>query len=200
MAKKRSWETLKRMVQSMIEEDRTIGYLDPGIAGLLDDLNKIPLIATTSSCIGRITVIAGPRPWSRTVSLIVYKTHTRPTRGRISRVTTRGFKDLWIKATGPILHARTPSQDCASHMLEAFRPHGFKHSGVISLDPRRGYTVEVISGIDITAPLRMGGKDLIAPHIVEDLAQRLYDYIEEARAGFREAVKELVVNPGPCAG
>lgn len=200
MARKRSWETLKRMVQHMIMEDRTIGYLDPGITWILEELNKIPLIATTSSCIGRITLIAGPRPWSRSEALIAYKTHTRPDRGRITRVASRGFKDLWIKATGPILHARTPSQDCASHVLDTFRPHGFKHSGIISLDPRRGYTVEVMSGVDITAPLRIGGKDMMEPSLAEDLAQKLYDYIEEARTGFKNAVRELSASPGPCAG
>lgn len=200
MARRRSWEALKSTVWSMLEEDMTIGYLDPGISRLLEALNRIPLIATTSSCIGRITVIAGPKPWSREEALIAYKTHTRPPRGRLAKVLARPFRDLWIKATGPILHVRTPSLDCAGHMLEAFRPHGFKHSGVISLDPRRGYTVEVMSGVDITAPIRLSSRDILGPGELEDLADTLYSYIEEARRGFRAAVEELEANPGPCVG
>ncbi len=198
MARRRSWSRLKEQVWSMIEEDRLIGYLDPGIEEVLGKLNRIPLIATTSSCIGRITIIDGVRPWDRRDSLIVYKTHTRPMPSEVHRVLSRPFRNLWIKATGPILHLRTPSIQCASWTLEVFRPHGFKHSGIISLDQARGYTVELMSGVDVTAPIRLDGRDIVEPGRVQEILDRVMDYIEDARRGLAEAAERLEASPGPC--
>ncbi len=184
----------------MIEEDKLIGYLDPGIKPILIKLNSIPLIATTSSCIGRITIIEGRKPWSRSGSMIIYKTHVYPNPDKIRKVVSKPFKNLWLKATGPILHARTPRLECASRLLEVFRPHGFKHSGIISLDPRRGYTVELMSGVDVTTPVRMDGLQLIDVDNLILTAKMLYSYIEEARRGLMEAVEEITSQPGSCEG
>jgi len=198
MARRRSWDKLKEQVWAMIEEDRLIGYLDPGIEGILDKLNRIPLIATTSSCIGRITIIEGVKPWDRKGSLIVYKTHARPRQGEVLKVLSRPFRNLWIKATGPILHIRTPSIQCSSWILEVFRPHGFKHSGIISLDQSRGYTVEIMSGVDVTAPIRLEGKDIIGEREAYMILDKMMDYIEDARRGLAAAVDRLEASPGPC--
>lgn len=200
MARKRTWETLKREVHQMIKEDKLIGYLDPGIKPILEKLNSIALIATTSSCIGRITIIEGRKPWSRSDSMIIYKTHTSPDPDRIRRVLSRPFKNIWIKATGPILHMRTPRLECASRLLEVFRPYGFKHSGIISLDSRRGYTVELMSGVDVTAPIRMDGIQFIDVDSLVLMARMLYEFIEEARRGLTEAVEEIRSQPGSCEG
>ena len=172
----RKW--LKPNTRAVLLEERIIGYLDPGAERFLIAMNKPPKLYTTSSCTGRITVVEGRYHWLRDEARIVYKTHTPITASELRRVLSRPFRDLWLKATGPIIHLRAATIECALQVLEASRQAGFKHSGIISKGVE-GFTIEVMSSLQIHAPLRMDGKDLHTPEALESLASLANHVLEE---------------------
>lgn len=151
MSKWAKWEEYKRSLLAGLREERLIGYLDPGAERYLELLNRPHLVVTTSSCIGRVTVIEGEWHWLREDARIVFKTHEPVSAGELERVARRFEGRLWAKLTGPILHLRTPSLRSAAKLLSHARSSGFKHSGIISLSSR-GHTVELMSAVQLAPP------------------------------------------------
>ncbi|MEM1873498.1 MAG: hypothetical protein QXS85_04485 [Acidilobaceae archaeon] len=180
-------------------DERIVGYLDPGAEALIEALNKPPLLLTTSSCIGRITVVEGEEHWSRRRARVVYKTHDPITVEEVSRVLRRGFESLWLKVSGPIVHFRTLRLSCAFYALSAARRHGFKHSGVVSKHPRLGYAFEVMSSVQMIAPLRLRGVDLVSEEALELLVSESNALLEKSRRRLDALARELSQNPGFCA-
>ncbi len=167
-------------IARILYEERVIGYLDPGSEQILLKLNSRPNLWTTSSCIGRITIVEGRFHWERESSRIVYKTHDPISPNEILRVMARPFKDLWLKATGPIIHFQTISDGCAFSLLETARRAGFKHSGIISAS-NGTYTVEIIAPTRIDTPLRIDGKDLHTTQGIALLATKANEALLEGR-------------------
>lgn len=201
MSRRKPWARVKEDSVNSILVERDIGYLDVGIAPILESLNSLKGVATTSSCIGRVALVEGPFHWGRDEdSRIAYKTHSRITPEAILRVMSRGFTDLWLKATGPILHARTSSLDCALHLLGKARESGFKHSGVISHGGPGGSVVEIMSASQLSAPLIVGGVVVVrmGRDYLEALAGRANATVEEGRRRLRLLVDSLLTDPGPC--
>ncbi|MCX8195596.1 MAG: hypothetical protein N3F67_00705 [Acidilobaceae archaeon] len=182
------WERYKKSLTSQLREERLIGYLDPGAERYLELLNRPLLIATTSSCTGRITVIEGEWHWLRDEARIVFKTHEPVSEEELRRVRSRFSGRLWLKLTGPIVHLRTPSLRCAARVLSHARASGFKHSGLISLS-KRGHTVELMSGVQLAFPL------LSLP---EGLAALLNEALLEGRRRLWELSRRVAEDPGPC--
>ncbi len=188
-------------IDKVIVEERDVGYLDPGIAGVLEALNSLGGVETTSSCIGRVTIVEGRHHWGRDPgSRIVFKTHGRITASDILRVIGRGYRDLWLRATGPILHLATPSPECASHIMMVARGYGFKHSGVISMKPGR-LVVELLSAAQLAAPLVTAGTPVVAlsHESLAALAEAANETVAWGRRGLEGLASALTSSPGPCA-
>ena len=201
MVRRRTWDKVREEALNAIIRERDIGYLDPGIADILNALNSLRKLATTSSCIGRIAFVEGKVHWGRDGdSRIVYKTHGRIAPEDIIRVLSRGHRDLWLKATGPIMHVRISDFECALHLLEKAREHGFKHSGIISYGNPGGIVVELMSANQMSAPLaingiilvKLGGRQL---NVLADKANRT---VEEGRRKLRLLVENLLKEPSVC--
>lgn len=194
------WVSYKESVVREILEDSVIGYLDPGILELLLRLNRLKRLATTSSCTGRITIIEGERHWDRNASRIVYKTHTGISPEIFSRVLKGPFDNLWLKVSGPILHIRTVSIECALHILGKARLHGFKHSGIAYVKPEEvgGIVVEVMSSIDVAAPLKIGGTVLVDLGETAKIVETANRFLAEGKKRLEDLVSDLTSDPGPC--
>jgi tRNA wybutosine-synthesizing protein 3 len=197
---KDKWSLYKESVLKRIIEDSIIGYLDPGILGILVDMNSLQGLATTSSCSGRITLVEGDRHWDRSSSRIVYKAHVRVEPGDLYRVISRPFPSLWLKVSGPIIHVRTESLECALHLLEKARRHGFKHSGIVSIKPGEegGVVVELMSSIDVAIPVRIRNRELLRGEEAAGMADLFNSFLEEGRRRLESLAKDLVSDPGPC--
>ncbi len=203
MGRKAPWDEIKASVMGRIVEERDIGYLDPGIDGLLKRLNSIPQIVTTSTCMGRASIVEAESPWERgdEESRVVYKTHTSISPETIEKHISGPYCNLWLKVSPPIIHMRVKSERCALRVLEAARTSGFKHSGIISLGGESGIVVELMSGAQITAPLILGCTRIVSSShsSIVVLASRVNETLEENRKRLRMLVEELVKNPGACA-
>ena len=202
MARRKPWGDVKRDAANSVFVERDVGYLDPGIAPILESLNSVPLLATTSSCIGRIALVEGERHWGRDEDArIVYKTHGTLRVEDLYRVAGRGFRDLWLKATGPILHVRTPSLECALHLLSHARRAGFKHSGIISMGSPGGIVVELTAAPQLYAPLIVGGRRLyrLDHSSLEALVETANRTVEEGRRRLYHLAESDSRDPGACA-
>ncbi len=160
-------------VLKALRNERLIGYLDPGAEKYLAKINKDHLV-TTSSCTGRVTIVEGVWPWLRDEARIVYKSHSEVSAVEIAAVISRPFDCLWLKVTGPILHLVTDTIDCGAQVLQAARDAGFKHSGLMSVSEGR-YVVELLSAIQISAPLKLNDYFVINASglgILVDMANR----------------------------
>jgi len=203
VARRREWARVKEEALGAVEEERDVGYLDPGISGILERLNSIPLIATTSSCIGRVALVEGEWHWERDEGArIAYKTHGTLREEDILTIIARGYRNLWLKATGPILHIRTPIMDCALHILAAARGAGFKHSGIISAGGPGGIVVELIAATQIYAPLILEGRRLVRldRESLAQLVKAANETVKEGRRRLEELTESVVSEPGACAG
>ncbi len=196
----RSWEWSKRKASKAIVEERDVGYLDPGIASILERLNSLPGLATTSSCIGRVALVEGRVHWGRDEdSRILYKTHGEVTVEEIVRVLSRGTPDVWLKATGPIMHVRARSLGCALHLLSLARESGFKHSGIIAHSSEGGSVVELLSAAQMAVPLVVGGSPVFSStRQLALIAEKANMTVREGRARLARLVDQIAGSPGSC--
>lgn len=173
-----------RSLREALLEERLVGYLDPGAEAVLEALNSIPQLETTSSCLGRVTVVEGPWPWERREETrIVLKSHTGVTPGAIALIVARPLDNLWLKASGPIIHFRVHTRRCAEALLRVAREAGFKHSGAITLAGRPGCcVVEVVSPTEVTVPLKLGGRILLTGQALAEAVSRANGAVGEGRA------------------
>ncbi len=182
-------------ILDVLVEERDIGYLDPGIDNLLVELNSISGIETTSTCTGRITLVEGKRPWIRGEegSRILYKTHDPVRLENIVEVLSRGFCNVWLKVSGPILHIRVVSAECAKSILLIGRQHGFKHSGIISMG-EDGIILELMSGAQFTAPIRIDCTNIVnigSEKALKQLVELANMVLQENKQRFHNLVKAI---------
>lgn len=184
------WErAFRRMVS-----DLYIGYLDHGIKGLLVDIFSLKDYYPTSSCTGRVIAIDAPSPWRRRGSYVVFKRHSEISREDLERLLRIPvISTLWLIASGPILHimARTPRH--ALTLLKRVRDAGFKHSGLIA-SSRRGYLVELVTGIWIGIPVKEGERVLISREEIDAVVSIINRAIADGKLrleALRKAIGEL---------
>ncbi len=188
----KDWERAYRRM----DRDLYIGYLDQGIKDLLVNIFNLKEYYPTSSCTGRIVAIDSPAPWRRKESYIVFKKHSTVTREELAKLLeVPVLSTLWVIASGPILHimARTPKH--ALILLRKVRDAGFKHSGLIG-SSKRGYLVELVTGIWIGIPIKDKEKILVDEREIDTIAGLLNKAIADGKArleALRKAVAELKI-------
>ncbi|MEB3816820.1 MAG: hypothetical protein LRS46_02605 [Desulfurococcales archaeon] len=163
-------------LNSILLEERMVAYLDIGAEWFLEKLNEPTALETTSSCMGRISLIEGPWPWERrSDTRIVFKSHSWVNPQRLALECVKPYENLWLKVTGPIIHFRTPSPSCARWLLSIAREEGFKHSGVISIPEEdigeKSYVIEVTAPTGFSTPLRLNWRCMIPPSSLRELSR-----------------------------
>ena len=174
--------------------DLYIGYLDPGVRDILEDLFRIDEYYPTSSCIGRILAIDALTPWRRRDSHVVMKKHSEIRVEELEELLEIPVINiLWLIASGPIFHimARTPRH--ALTLLKKAREAGFKHSGLLA-SSRRGYLVELVTGIWIDIPIKTADRILINRSEIKPIVDILNNALREGRerlSSLKKILKEL---------
>jgi len=164
------WRAEREKAYNRMARDQYIGYLDHEIRGLLEDIFSIEGYYPTSSCSGRIIAIDSPYPWRRRDSYLVMKKHSEISGNEVKKLAeTPVITTLWLIASGPIIHimARTPGH--AMRLLRIAREAGFKHSGLLA-SSKRGYLVELVTGIWVAIPIKIQSIVLIDLNRAEEVA------------------------------
>ncbi len=193
-SKEDNWYEFKNKYLDSLLEERLVSYLDPGAEEILYKINSLENVVTTSSCIGRITIVEAEFPWERREdSRIVLKTHSKVDEFKIALVLSRDLAPLWLKVTGPIIHFRIKNFECASALLNIARRSGFKHSGIISIDERGPSccTVEINSPTQMIVPLKTKKKVLIRGNDLKVLVLLANEILFEGRKRLRNLVSNI---------
>ncbi|MCE4606064.1 MAG: hypothetical protein F7B59_01855 [Desulfurococcales archaeon] len=184
------WHERKKRFYERMLEDKEIGYLDPGIERLLEAFFHRDGLYTTSSCIGRITVLYGLYPWERDSTSIIFKKH-----GKIDEETVRyyienpSYEHLWLRVTGPIVHVICKDEKWAQWIIEIARKSGFKHSCIFSM--KDDIVVEIMSSIQVTMPLKIGNTPLVCTEKLSDTVA-LFNSLWEKGVSSAESLRRLV--------
>ncbi len=170
------WEKGKKSAWIRMCEDLEIGYLDEDIRPLLLEFFKRPCSYTKSSCSGRIVLVDSEMPWERKNATVLFKKHSPITVDEIMPIIEQDIlSNLWIIASGPIIHVVTCSLKEAMTILKVAHEAGFKHSGIISFR-KDGIFIELVTGIRAEVLLktrdRLVVKESELPYIV-DLMNRV---------------------------
>jgi len=194
---------LGRGVEEVLLEERMVAYLDPGAEWVLRALNEPPGLATTSSCMGRITLIEGEWPWERrSTTRVVFKTHTWLSLERLLLEISKPYENLWLKVTGPIAHIRASTPECGEWLLSRAREEGFKHSGAITLEARGGCCViEVAAPTGFSCPLRLGWLNLYGINQLRVIVRRANRALALGRRRLARLASRVLMEwrGSPCA-
>ncbi|RLG87875.1 MAG: hypothetical protein DRO15_04085 [Thermoprotei archaeon] len=167
------WNAEKEKAWRQLSEDLEIGYLDEDIRPVLLEFFRRPCSFTKSSCSGRIVIVDANMPWERQKATILFKKHSPITVEEIAPFyNQRVLYNLWIIASGPIIHAITCNLKEALTILKIARNAGFKHSGILSIR-KSGIVIELVTGVRAEILLKRGNKVIVKldelPEVVEIL-------------------------------
>ncbi|RLE62612.1 MAG: hypothetical protein DRJ49_00670 [Thermoprotei archaeon] len=160
------WVRRKRHFLMRLLEDAVRSKVDRDILDLLMLINSIDELYTTSSCSGRIQLVAVEEPGDKLNLKVIAKWHSSVEYHEVENVLRGHHDNLWMVVQAPILHIVARDLTTASKVLSIARMAGFKNSGLISLHPER-YVVQVASTESMSIPLILKGKCLLSPEEIK---------------------------------
>jgi tRNA wybutosine-synthesizing protein 3 len=133
------------------------GHVDAEVVDLLDAINAHTSYYTTSSCAGRILIYEDhPSKHKQDVRWLL-SSHQEVSFEEVNAVLANAKEHtLWLRFEPLILHVCCKTIEDAHHLITLVHDCGFKHSGVLSLQPR--IIVEVLGSERIDVPLAQDGK------------------------------------------
>ncbi len=176
------WESFRKRTLEKYREALEQGAVDPPIVKLLEIVNANPDYVTTSSCSGRIVLLATGKRERKGESFFYRKWH-RPVMADEVWTAIMNFSGkmrLWFKVDPFIVHISARDLAAAELLVKMARVAGIKIAGIISMDERRA--VVEIRGIDTMALPVWDGRVLISreygEYIVREANRKITRNIE----------------------
>ena len=146
------------------------GSIDSAILPLVNLINSMPGFYTTSSCSGRIMLIAR-KSAKKNEAEWLFTSHSPVKPGQIiSALSAKIPKHpVWLKQENMILHIAARSIEAAERLLTAGNSSGFKRTGIISAGHR--IIVSIESADSINALISAEGRMLISEEGIKALAE-----------------------------
>ncbi len=177
----KKFEAQKNAVLRRIDKSGK-GSFDTPILPILTFLNQLPQFATTSSCSGRITLLAKATD-KKQKEVFIFSSHAPVAFDEIPMALQKiSAADVWFKQQGAILHVLCETITAAQDLVDCACAGGFKHSGILST--RKKIMVEVLSSETIETIIAKHGVLLAS----EDFLQTL---IGEANAKMEKNQQRL---------
>ena len=121
------------------------GSIDEKIKNLVDKINSLEDYYTTSSCSGRMLLLAIPRSNKKNEVQYLFCTHKKTNYNEIKNIIKQLPKnDVWFRVDPVILHVACKNTSNAKKLLYAARDIGFRRSGIISIGKNK-MIMELIS-------------------------------------------------------
>ncbi|MBI2651298.1 hypothetical protein HYX01_02410 [Candidatus Woesearchaeota archaeon] len=139
------------------------GSIDIKIKNLVDKINSFDDFFTTSSCSGRILLIAQHKSGRKDKAEWLFSSHNKINFKKIkSKKSLEKLpkKDVWFKMEPAIVHIACKNFENASKLLNLARNIGFRRSGIISIGKNR-LILELISTEKLDAIIGKNGKLLV---------------------------------------
>jgi len=110
------------------------GSIDKKILNLINKINDNCNYYTTSSCAGRIVLLAQNYGERKNQVEWLLKTHNKTNLEEIKEGLSKlKDKDVWLKQESAIIHISCNTLDNAISLLNIFKNNGFKRSGITSI-------------------------------------------------------------------
>jgi len=154
------WSRRKRHFLIRLFKDVIEDRVDVDILNLLILINFIDNLYTTSSCSGRIQLVAVEIPGDKLNLRVISKWHRPVEYSEVEKVLEDHYDNLWLMVQAPIIHIVAKDLNTASKILYIAKMAGFKNSGLISLHHER-YVIQVMSTECMTVPLILRGKRIL---------------------------------------
>jgi len=139
------------------------GSIDDKIKRLVDKINSLPDFCTTSSCSGRILLLAIPSSNKKNEVEYLFRSHKKIGYNEIKKIlkSKKELKnDVWFKVQPAIIHVACNDIKNTKKILNIARDIGFRRSGIISVGKNK-IIMELISTERIDAIVGKNGKLLI---------------------------------------
>jgi len=168
------FSSLKAKFGKKLEEAKKKGLVDEPIIPLLELVNSYSEFFSTSSCAGRIILIAIHPSWKKNVSKIFFKSHYQVNTEEVWTALLDGaqrFKyPIYFKQEPFILHISASNVQSALKMLSIAQISGIKHSGIVNISKNR-VTLELQSIERVDAIVSNEGKILIDMKYLSELVR-----------------------------
>ncbi|MFH1591327.1 MAG: tRNA wybutosine-synthesizing 3 family protein [archaeon] len=175
------------------------GGIDSRIRPLIDLLNRHESMYTTSSCAGRIILIAKASK-RKDLAKWIYTTHGLGELPKILQAAHEVFVgEYWYKQEGMILHIRVADLQTGYLILDCAQRAGFKHSGITG---KRKLVLEITSSDKIEALIGVDGTLIVDDHYFETItaiANKKQEGNWKKIDAFERNVKETFFSSGAVA-
>ncbi|MBT7930048.1 hypothetical protein HN682_09070 [Candidatus Peregrinibacteria bacterium] len=146
------------------------GNVDEAIIDLIDDLNKTEDYYTTSSCAGRIVLIAVPKIRKKHEAEWLFVSHDPITVDKIQEIITNPPElKLWFKQESPIFHVACRTIEAAQDIVDKAKHVGFKRAGIMC--SRKRIIVEMCGTESMETIIAEKNKLLCSKEYIESLIQ-----------------------------
>jgi tRNA wybutosine-synthesizing protein 3 len=203
----------KKKVMAELELAKKNKLIDQDVIPVLNIINSQTMFFSTSSCSGRVMVIAVAHPGSKNESEIIRKWHDKFDRADLKDAVKSwsSHKNLYFLAQPPIFHITTNYIHAAIKLRNIAESAGFKYSSIRSIklhNKKKGtkseendtnfdiekITVELKSTERLNIPLGFNGKLIIGDVYLENIATIANDVILESKEKLDRLKKVLELN------
>ena len=163
------------------------GSIDAKIKKLAEKINSSDNCFTTSSCAGRILLLALPKSSKnnqikKNEVQYLFLSHEKINFNKIKKILylkKLPKDDVWFRVEGAILHVACKDTESALKLLKIAREVGFRRSGIISLGKNRA-TIELVSTEKIDTIVAKKGKIIVDSYYLKILISEGNNKLEKA--------------------
>ncbi|MCX8189459.1 MAG: hypothetical protein N3F64_07075 [Nitrososphaeria archaeon] len=192
------WEKRKASFYSRMERDIATGYFDKEMESLIRTIFKIEGAYPTSSCSGRILIIASRVPWKKRNVKIVYKIHeiNKSSKQQILRkILELEDEDLWLYLQPPIIHVSCLNIKIATELIKLARNTGFKESKIF-MKTKTGWHLELKGKELLVVPIKLENIllfELEKLELIIEEALRILNDFKEKIIKFSRGIEYILV-------
>ncbi|NPA05058.1 MAG: hypothetical protein GXO09_03065 [Crenarchaeota archaeon] len=190
------WFNLRRRLLDRLTQDMSKGLVDPDIAEFLARINKEWWIVTSSSCSGRIVVLAAREPWDKESGRIVARSHSPIDQAWLADALREaeytGLPCVWVSAQPPVLTLYVCGEENALRVVDAAIDAGFKYACYRpSRRARNAYYVIIKGSERIDVPVKLWGRQIALVDVIT-LTNVLNKYLERGKERLEKLKTKLL--------
>lgn len=163
--------------------------IDERIKPLLDVINKHPNFYTTSSCSGRIVLLA-TNDFRKPYSKWLFVSHEKTSLTQLKEALKELPKEtVWLRQEPPILHVCCRTLEEAIKLVNTARSIGFKRSGIQSLEKN---AVEIVSVETLEIPIAENKKLIVTADQLEFFLKKANEKLAQGWKRIEEFKKKFI--------
>jgi tRNA wybutosine-synthesizing protein 3 len=188
----------KKKTMAELESVKSKGVVDNKVLPILEIINSNPDYYSTSSCSGRVMLIALARPGAKSESDMLALWHDKITKKELLSAIKKWDKHqyLYFLAQPPIFHITTHNIDYAIHLRNLAESVGLKYSTIRSIktfkkQKEQRIIVELLGTERLNVPIGFDGKVYVDENYLELLVKLASDVLADSDEKIKKLDEEL---------